>query len=84
MSPIAYVDSDWAGDHSDSKSISGFTVMIDGECQVISLGVWVGTTSTFRVVSPSMLTHSDSTRTRVYFQEGKSRGSQTGRNRLSE
>ena len=29
-SPIAYVNSDWAGDHSDRKSISGYTVMIDG------------------------------------------------------
>jgi len=29
-SPIAYVDSDWAGDCSDRKSISGYTIMIDG------------------------------------------------------
>jgi len=28
-------------------------------------------TSTFRVVSPSVLTHSDSTKTRVYFKKGK-------------
>ena len=28
--PIVYVDSDWAGDWADRKSISGFTILLDG------------------------------------------------------
>ena len=46
--------------------------------------VWVGVTSTFRVVSPSVLTHSDSTKDKSLFQEGKSGGSKEGESRLSE
>jgi len=46
--------------------------------------VWVGVTSAFRVVSPSVLTHSDSTKDKSLFQEGKSRGSKIEESRLSE
>jgi len=28
--PIVYVDSDWAGDRTDRKSISGYTILLDG------------------------------------------------------
>jgi len=48
------------------------------------LWVWVSVTSTFRVVSSSVLTHSDSTKDKSLFQEGKSGESKEGESRLSE
>jgi len=44
----------------------------------------MGMTSTFMVVSPSVLTHSDSTKDKSLFQEGKSGGNKKGESRLSE
>jgi len=46
--------------------------------------VWVGVTSTFRVMSSSVLTYSDLTKDKSLFQEGKSEGNKEGESKLSE
>ena len=46
--------------------------------------VWVGVISTFKVVSLSVLIHSDSTKDKSLFQEEKSGGSKTRGSRLSK